>query len=330
MSLVSIGIRRLVASLLVVSFSAIASTAACAQAPGKGPIRILVGFAAGGTTDVAARLIADRLREDLDRPVVVENKAGAGGRIAAEALKGSPADGSTLLLVPMVVPVLAPLVSRQLGYDPAHDLAPVAHVAYYAIALAVAPNHPAGTMGELAAWAKANPARASFGTPAAGSLPHFFGVMAGKAIGVDMVHVPYKGVAPLAVDLAGNQLPVGISALSDLIELHRAGRLRIIATSGARRSALLPTVPTFIEQGFPAIEGNGWIAFYAPAGTPEPVIEQWSRAIAKVVTTPEVTAKLIQLGLEPTGSTPEELAAIMAVDTARWRPIIQASGFSGE
>jgi len=317
----------LAGSVIAASLAA-ASGAAHAQLPVKGPTRILVGFAAGGTTDVVARLIADHIKGAVGQPIVVENRAGAGGRIAAEALKGAAPDGSTLLLAPMVVPVLAPLVFKQLNYDPAKDFAPVAHVANFQLAFAVRADHPARGVPEFVAWAKSGPARASFGTPASGSQAHFFGVLVGQTTGIDMVHVPYKGIAPLAIDLAGGQIPAGISALSDLTEMHRAGRLRIIATSGARRSPLLPAVPTFREQGFPAIEGTGWIAFYAPAGTPKAVIDQWSALIVKTVQAVELRERLIHLGLEPTGTTPEELAAIMAADTARWRPIIKASGFS--
>jgi len=317
-------------SLLAASLAAITPSVAHAQAPIKGPIRILVGFAAGGTTDVAARLMADRIKDAFGQPVVVENKAGAGGRIAAEALKSAAPDGATLLLAPIAVPVLAPLVFKQLGYDPAKDFAPVAQVANYQFGFAVSADHSARTLPEFVAWARVHPMQANFGTPGAGTLPHFFGVMIGQATGISMGHVAYKGIAPLASDLAGGQIPAGISALSDLIELHRGGRLRIIATSGARRSPLLPAVPTFREQGFPAIEGTGWIGFYAPAKTPKPVIDHWSTVIVKVVQTPEMTERLIHLGLEPTGTTPEELAAIMAADTARWRPIIKASGFTAD
>ena len=322
------GARRLLTLLVLTWFAAVAAAAAYAQASQNGPLRILVGFPAGGSTDVAARLIADRIRDDLGRPVVVENKPGAGGRIAAEALKRAAPDGSTLLLTPMVVTVLTPLIFKELHYDPAKDFAAVSHIANFQIALAVSVNHPARTVPEFVAWVKSRPDRASFGTAAAGSQPHFFGVMIGRGIGVDMVHVPYKGATPLVTDLAGGQIPAGISALSDLLELHRAGKLRIIATSGAQRSPVLPTVSTFKEQGFASIEGTGWLAFYAPAGTPKAVIDEWSKAIAKAVRTPDVAEKLIHLGLEPTGTTPEELAAIMAADTARWAPIVKASGFT--
>ena len=322
--------RCLSSCLAALALGAFALPGAHAQTPVKRPIRIMVGFAAGGSSDVAARLIGENLKISLGVPVVVENKVGAGGRIAAEALKNAAPDGSTLLLTPIVVPVLAPLVYKQLPYDPARDFAPVTQVATYQFALAVGPNHPAKTVAEFVAWIKANPKQASFGSPAPGSLPHFFGLMIGQAIGVDMVHVAYKGGVPLATDLMGGQIPCGIDALSDMLELHRAGKLRIIATSGAQRSPLLPAVATFREQGFASIEGSGWIAVYAPARTPVTTIDQLSLAIGAALSSPELRERLINLGYEPTGTTPGELAAIMSADTARWAPIIKASGFSAD
>jgi len=311
-------------------FALLAPPLATAQTALKSPLRIVVGFAAGGSSDIAARLIADKLKDELGQPVIVENKTGAGGRIAAEALKTAPADGTTLLLVPVVVPVLAPLVYRQLAYDPAKDFAPVTQIATYQFGYAVGANHPAKNVAELIAWMRVNPTQANFGSPAPGSLPHFFGLAVGRATGVDMVHVAYKGGAPLATDLMGGQIPVGIDSLSDLVQLHRAGKIRIIATSGAARSPLLPEVATFREQGFPSIEGTGWIGIYAPAKTPKAIVEELSARIVKVVRLPDVRDRLLNLGYEPTGTTPEELSTIMAADTARWGPIIKASGFTAE
>jgi tripartite-type tricarboxylate transporter receptor subunit TctC len=316
--------------LTAIALAAIAPTGVHAQRLVTRPVRILVGFAPGGTTDTAARLLAETMKELLQEPVIVENKAGASGRIAAEALRSAAPDGATLLLVPIVVPVIAPLVFKQLNYDPAKDLVPVAHVANYQFAFAVGPSNPARTMAEFVAWAKSHPTQVSYGTPAAGSLPHFLGVMIGRAAGIEMVHVAYKGATPMTVDLMGGRIPAAVDALSDMIDAHRDGRLRIIATSGGQRSPLLPTVPTFKEQGFANVEGAGWIAMYAPARTPRSVIDYLSAAIVKALHTPELKDRLVNLGLEPTGTTPEELSAIMAADTAHWAPIIRASGFSAE
>jgi len=268
----------------------------------RGPMHILVGFAAGGSSDVAARLLAEKLKDTLGVAVIVDNKVGAGGRIAAEALKNAPADGTTFMLAPVVVPVLAPLVFKQLSYDPAKDFTPVAQVGTYQFAFAVGPANPARTVPEFVAWVKAHPAQANFGSPAPGSLPHFFGLMVGEATGIELVHIAYKGGAPLATDLMGGQIPAGVDALSDMIELHRAGKIRIIATSGAQRSPLLPDVATFREQGFPAIEGSGWIGVYAPAKTPPAIVMQVSSAIAAALKGPELRERMQNLGYEPTGT----------------------------
>ena len=323
-------LARILCLLLSGAVAAVAPAGAHAQNRAQQPLRILVPLPAGSTSDVVARLIADGVRNAVGRPVIIENKPGASGRIAADALKHAAPDGKTLMLAPIAVPVIGPLVFKKLGYDPVKDFAPVAQVATYEFALAVAADHPARTVSELVAWAKANPARATLGTPGAGSLPHFLGVMLGQAARIELAHVAYKGVAPLEAELMSGQIAAGISALSDLVALHRAGKLRILATSGAARSPLLPEVPTFRQQGYPAVEAAGWHGVYAPAGTPQPVIDQLSTAIVAALRTPELREKFLALGLEPTGTTPQTLAAIMAADTARWAPIIKAAGFTAE
>lgn len=293
-------------------------------------IRILVPVSAGGTTDVAARLVADQLRESLGRPVVVENRVGATGRIAAMALKSAAPDGNTLLLAPIAVTVIAPFVFRRLDYDPVKDFAPISQVATYQFALAVTPNLPVQNVSEFIAWANAHPDKANFGTAAIGSVPHFFGVMVREATGIQMVHVPYGTLSQLETELMSGTIASGISALPDLIGLHRVGSIRIIAISGAARSLLLPEVPTFVQQGFPAVDGSGWTAVFAPAGTPRTVIDQLSEAIIAAVRVPAVRERFVKLGIEPTGTTPEELASILAADSKRWRKVIKASGFVAE
>ena len=316
-------------ALMVLAVAGLIALPAFGQDTARAPIRLLVGFAAGGSSDLAARIIADKLKDALGVPVIVENKVGAGGRIAAEALKNAPPDGNTLFLTPVVVPVLAPLLYGKLPYDPVKDLQPVTHVANYQLALSAGAVPPAKTLKELTDWLKANPTKANFGSPAPGSLPHFFGLMVGRTIGVEMQHVAYKGGAPLHTDLIGGQIPVGVDALADCIEQHRGGRLRILATSGKARSPLLPEVPTFRELGYP-IEGDGWTAIYATGGTPKPVIDRLNKALVDVLRQPEVRQKLTNLGFEVTGTSPEELAAIMRADSAKWGPVILASGFKAE
>ena len=307
---------------------ALLSVAAVAQV--DKPLRLLVGFAPGASTDTAARLLADRMKDELKQPVSVDNKPGAAGRIAAEMLKNAPADGSTIMITPIVVPVLAPLVFSKLTYDPVADFAPIAQVATFQFALAVNATHPARNVQELVAWFKANPALANYGTPGPGSLPHFFGVMLARGAGLDLIHVPYNGGGPLMTALVGNQVSSGFDTLVDQIELHRSGKIRLIATSAAQRSPLLPEVPTFGEAGMKGVEGTAWFAVYAPAKTPDATVKQINAAINKALTSPELRERFGKLGLEPTGGSPADLAAAMKRDTERWAPIVKASGFRGD
>jgi tripartite-type tricarboxylate transporter receptor subunit TctC len=320
-------LHHITTQLLALAF-AIPPAFAENQPDRQAPLRIVVSAPAGGISDRIARLLAERLQPDLSRPVFVENKAGAGGRIAVDVLMRSAPDGSTVMLVPIIVPVIGPLVFKDLSYNPTRDMAPVSQVATYQLAFAVATQHPARTLREFVAWAKENPRQATFGTPAAGSLAHFLGVALGRESGTELVHVPYQGAGQLAIDLVGGEVASGIAALSDLAPHHREGRLRILATSGAERSMLLPAVPTFREQGFETAQATGWHAVYAPAATPAQVIDRLSGAIVAALESPELRAKLVALGVEPTGTTPEQLAAIMAADTAHWAPIIKAAGFN--
>lgn len=321
-------VLRLLAWLAVFGVTSVACAAAQAQTA-PGPVRILLGF-----TDEAgysfAQLISDAIATAMGQPVVIERKPGATGRIAAEALKNAPPDGTTLYLAPIVVPVLAPLVFRNLSYDPVKDFTPVAQVLTFRYALAVGPNHPAKTGQEFVTWAKNHPKEATYGSAGAGSAPHFFGVMINQVSGTELLHVPYKGGAPMLADLMGGQIAAGIESITNMIELHRAGRIRILAVSGADRSPLAPTIPTFREQGLMANDVVGWVGVFAPARTPKPVIDRLSAAIVEAVRTPRIRDKYLSLGVEPTGTTPEELAAIMVADTARWAPVIKASGFSAD
>ena len=266
------------------------AAAAVAFAQVDKPVRLLVGFAPGGSADIAARLLADRMKDELKQSVVVENRPGAGGRIVAEAIRNGPADGSLLMLTPIVVTVLAPLVFTKLPYDPLVDFAPVAHVANFQFGLSVAATHPAKNVQELVDWWKANKTMANYGSPAPGSLPHFFGVMIERSAGVDLVHVPYNGGGPLMNAVMGNQVSSGIDTLVDQIELHRTGKIRLIATSGAQRSPLLPEVPTFGEGGLKGVEGTSWFAVYAPAKTPDATVRQLNASINKALAVPELRA----------------------------------------
>ena len=320
--------NTLIRHLAAMAATVLLATAAQAQV-GK-PVRILVGFAPGGSADVAARLLAERMGGELKQTVLVENKPGAGGRIAAGEMKNAAPDGSTLMLAPIVVPVLAPLVFTKLPYDPATDFLPVAHIANFQFGLSVAANHPAKSVNDLLAWFKANPAQANFGSPAPGSLPHFFGVMISGGAGLDLIHVPFNGGGPLMNALVGNQVSSAIDTLVDQIEMHRGGKTRILATSGATRSPMLPDVPTFTEAGLNGVEGTSWFAVYAPAKTPAATIQQINAAVNNALKAPELRERFAKLGLEPTGGSPADLSAIMKRDSERWAPVVKASGFKGD
>jgi tripartite-type tricarboxylate transporter receptor subunit TctC len=291
-------------------------------------VRVLVGFPPGGGADLIARLASEKARETLGVAVLVENRPGAGGQIAAEALKNAAPDGKTLMAAPIAVTVIAPLTHRKLPYDPQKDFAPVSLAVSFQLAFTVGPATPATTLAEYVAWVKGDPRRANFGVPAAGSLPHFFGLLLGRAIGTELVHIPYKGGAPLLNDLIGGQIPAGVDVLSEAIPQHRAGKVRILASSGAKRSAIATEIPTFTELGFAQIQGDGWFAFHAPAKTPAATIERLSAAFGGAIRAPDVTERLAKIGFEPVGSTAAELARRMSEDRARWAPIVKASGFS--
>lgn len=297
------------------------------QAQGEQPIRIVFPFAAGGAGDAFARILAEHMRTALNRTVVVENVTGAGGRLGARQVVQAAPDGNTILLTPIAPIVIHPIIYNNLEYNPFTDLAPISQVSSFEFGIAVGPKAPVKTLKELVAWAKANPKEASYGSPGAGALPHFFGVLFGKAAGIDLVHIGYRGSAPAMTDLAGGQIPIVVTTTSDLLPMHQAKRTQILATSDAKRSPLVPDVPTFREAGFD-IEGTSWYAVYAPKGTPADIVERYSKILAGAVQKPEVKEQLLKLGLYATGTTPAELAKIQKADFERWTPPVKASGFT--
>ena len=317
------------AALLCATLAAVA-TPVVAQDKFDKPIKILVGFAAGGTADLIARVVADKMKDSIGQAVIVENRPGAIGRITADAVKSAAPDGTTIMVMPIGPMAVVPHVYKDITYDPIKDFTPIAVGATFQFAFAVGPASGTKTWADFAAWAKANPGKAAYATSGAGSLPHFFGVLLGRGIGVDMVHVPYKGSAAYINDLVGGQVPAAVDAIADLTELHRAGKVTILASSGSKRSTALPNVPTFTELGVKNVEAMGWFGFFAPAKTPKPIVDALNRAINKALTSPDVVAKLSGIGMDPATGTPEEFAKIVASDYAKWGPIVTASGFKPE
>jgi tripartite-type tricarboxylate transporter receptor subunit TctC len=324
--------NRLVSTITALLGAAIlaAATPVPAQDRIDKPVKILVGFAAGGTADLIARVVADKLKETIGQPVIVDNRPGAAGRIAADAVKAAAPDGATIMVMPIGPMTVVPHTLKSISYDTLKDFTPIGLGATFQFAFAVGPQSGAKTWPEFVAWAKANPNKASYATSAAGSLPHFIGVLLSREVGVDMVHVAYKGSAAYVNDLIGGQVPAAIDALADLTELHRAGRIRILATSGAARSTAVPDVPTFAELGLRNMVASGWFGFFAPANTPKPVVDALNRGINKALASPDVVERLTKLGMDPATSTPEEFAKIVASDFAKWGPVVRASGFTAD
>ena len=318
------------AASLTVALLAGFSAATVAQTMLDKPVRIIVGFAPGGTADLIARVVADKLKDNIGQPVIVENRPGAIGRIAAEAVKNAAPDGATIMVMPIGPMAVVPHTYKSISYDAIKDFTPIGLGATFQFAFAAGPASGAKSWPEFVAWARVNPGKASYATSGAGSLPHFFGVLLSREIGVDMVHVAYKGSGAYVNDLLGGQVPAAVDAIADLTELHRAGKIRILASSGAARSTALPEVPTFNELGVKGVEAVGWFGFFAPAKTPKSIVDALNRGINKALQAPDVVDRLSKIGMDPATSTPEEFARILAADYAKWGPVVKASGFTAD
>jgi tripartite-type tricarboxylate transporter receptor subunit TctC len=290
-------------------------------------IKIIFPFAAGGSGDALARLIAEHLRTALDRPVIVESRTGAQGRIGVQAVKAAAPDGNTILLTPVAPMSVYQHVYKGLAYDPIADFVPVSQAATFDFAVAVAPQVPAASLKELVAWVKTNPDKGTYGSPGAGALPHFLGVSFAKAAGIDLRHLGYRGSAAAMIDLVGGQIPIVFTTTADVLEHHKAGRIKVLATSAGARSPFLPEVPTLKEAGFNLV-ASGWYGVFAPAGTPEAVVARLSAGVAGAVQSPPIKTRLLALGLVPTGTSAAELGRIQKADSDLWAPAVKASGFT--
>lgn len=319
--------RRLIpaAALAWVALAALPGPAAAADPPGT--LRVLVGFPAGGATDVVARILADKIKGPLKLNVIVDNRAGAGGMIATQQLKAAPADGSTVMLTIDHSHVIVPLTFKAPGYDPLKDFTPLAGVASYYNVMAVSSTLGVKTMAEFGAWLKANPGKASYGIPAVGSVPHFAGLLVGQSLGTPMVPVPYRGGAPLVQDLLAGQVPAGFLSLTESIDHHRGARMQVLAVSGPARARAAPDIPTFQEAGIAGIDKNPWLAFFGPKGLPPEFVERFSRAVADALADPEVVERLGKLGNVPTYAPPAQLQDWVSQATAHWGAVIRASKF---
>lgn len=315
--------RRLVAGA-VAGLLALAGGAALAQAK---PIRILVGFPAGGGTDGIARTLADRLKDQLGAPVIVENRAGAGGQIAAQALKSAAPDGTTYFISHDHTISILPLVVKNPGFDPAQDFVPVAGFATFVNAFAVSSGSPARSFADHLAAIRAQGGKSAVGVPAPSSVPEFLVKVIAAKYQLDLVPVPYRGSAPMIADMLAAQIPAGIASVPEFVENHKAGKLRVVAVLGGARQAVLPDVPTFAEIGLAGFEDVPYYGFFAPAGTPKAELDRFSAALSKVIALPEVREKLTNWGLTVEFMPSDRLAARERAYAQTWARIIKASGF---
>ena len=322
--------RRFVAAAAGAGASIAAPRRAHSQVVGK-LTRIIVGFAPGGSSDVTARLLVDQMR-GYASTIIIDNRPGAGGRIAVESAKAGAPDGSVLLLSPASMIVLYPHLYKPLGYDPVQDLIAVTTVCAFPFVLSVGPLVPRDvrTLADFIQWCKANPKLASYGTSGAGSMLHFAGMMLARAANFDFTHVPYKGASPALQDLLGGQVASTVGVLGIALPHIQAGNLRALAMTGATRSSFLPDVPTLTEAGFPGLEITEWQGLFVPAKTPPPVVHALNRSVRDALDTAEVKAGLIKLSFEAGGTSPEQFADIVRADIARWEPIVKGSGFTPE
>ena len=316
------GVQLWLRALLLLS----ALSVGTAFAQGK-PIKVLVGFPAGGGTDAIARTLAEGLKDELNAPVIVENRPGAGGQIAAQALKAAAPDGTTVFISHDHTISILPLVTKNPGFDPAGDFVPIAGFATFVNALALSGGTAAKTFKDYLAWVRSQGGKSAIGVPAPASVPEFLVKVIGEKYGVDLLAVPYRGSAPMIGDMLGNQITAGIGSVPEFVENHKAGKLRVVAVLGPTRQAAMPEVPTFAELGLAGFEDVPYYAFFAPTGTPQAEIDRFSAALAKVIARPEVKDKLTAWGLT-VGLLPQaQLAARERAYSQAWAHIIRTSGF---
>ena len=317
-----------IASAAVLGAGLLINTTAMAQNYPTKPVTIIVPFAAGGTTDILARIIGQALTAELGQSVVVDNRAGAGGNIGGQVAAKAAPDGYTLFMGTVGTHAINASLYKKMPFDPIKDFAPLTRVANVPNLLVANPKQPFKTVKDLIAYAKANPGKVNFGSSGNGSSIHLSGELFNSMAKVDMVHVPYKGSAPAVTDLLGNQIGIMFDNMPSAIQHVRSGKLVPIAVTTAKRSPELPNVPTIAEAGVPGYEATSWFGLFAPANTPAPVVAQLNKAIVKVLAQPEVKKKINEQGAETYSETPEQFAAFIQAESAKWGKVVKESGAS--
>jgi tripartite-type tricarboxylate transporter receptor subunit TctC len=312
-------------ALAALSSLAGTSWASAQSFPGK-PIKVLIGVPAGGTQDVLTRAIADAVRNSLG-PIVIDNRGGAAGRIAVEVVKNAEPDGHTVLLGTAGMMTMFPNAYKNLNYDPIKDFVPIVNAASFELAMVVHQSVPANNVAEFIAWARTQGNKVSFASYGAGTPSHFLGEMLNRAAGLQMVHVPYRGSTPARQDVMGGTVPLYFDTVGGAITMLPSGRVKVLATSGARRSPPMPDIPTFVELGFKEVIASAWFSYYVPAKTPKPVVEKLRSEFLKAVNSREVRQQLLLNGMYPVGDGPDALLKTMREDTERWGRIMKATNF---
>ena len=314
------------ASLVIAAATLAAPQPAAAQAYPTKPVRMVVPFPPGGSLDIAGRLIAQKLSEAWGQTVVVENKPGAGGNIGADLVAKSPPDGYTILLGALSTHAVNPNLYKTMPYDAAKDFAPITLIAVTPNVLVVNASSPVNNVKEFIAYAKANPGKLAFGSGSSGSAGHLAGELFKVETGTDAVHIPFKGGAPATQALLAGDTQFMFDNLANAMAQVKAGKLRALAVTTAQRSALVPDLPTMAEAGLPGFDISTWYGFFAPAGTPPAIVAKWNADVARVLNSPDVRAKIVADGAEPSPDTPEQFSQFISRELAKYARIIKASG----
>ena len=318
-------------SIAVCIALALAATGALAQgAYPDHPVRIIVPFPAGGPADALARLVGDKLAQSLGQPFVIENKAGAGGNIGMEQGARAAADGYTLTLAPVGNLTVQPVLYKNLAYDPAKDFAPITVLATVPNVLIVHPSVPAKSVAELVALAKAKPGSLNYASPGNGSIPHLAGELFKRMAGVDIVHIPFNGVAPATNAVLAGTVQMFFAQSSSALPQWRAGKVVALGVATAKRISAAPDLPTIAEQGFPEFEATSWYGLVAPAGTPAAIVDRLHGEIVKALREPDVREKIAGLGADPVGNTPAEFAALQHAETVRWTRVARQANIHAD
>lgn len=317
--------RRSTFIAAIAAISMFAASAVNAQ-ENSTPVRLLVGFAPGGALDTVARALADRLRVTLNQTVIIDNKPGAGQRLALSEIKRSKADGLTLILANSTPFTVYPHIYKKLEFDPIRDFTPLGRVATFDLCISAGPAAPAGGIKEFLAWGKANPGKAAFGTPGAGTPGHLLGELVSKVAGVPLVHVAYKGGSPAMNDLVGGQIPIVADTILEALEMSKGGKVRILATSGATRTAITPDVPTLRESGVDVVV-DAYLGLYGPAGMPADKVQRISKALEEAMRSPDLQKRITQFAYKPAYAPPAAVVGIQAEEFKRWEGPTKIIGF---